>query len=347
MSHDAHDHGDHSGHDHHDHAHGASERRLLIAAGLTGTFMVVEAAGGWLSGSLALLADAGHMLVDFAGLLLALFAARLARRPADARRSFGYDRFSVLVAYTNGLVLFAIAGFILFEAWERLADPAPILAGPMLAVAIAGLLVNIGAFFALHGGDAEDLNLRGALLHVLGDLLGSVAAIAAAIVIFATGWTPIDPILSVLVCLLILGNAGRLVRQSAHVLLEGAPAGVDGPAVASHIETRIPGVTNVHHVHVWMLTPQRRAATLHACVADGVAGDTVARIKAELRERFAIGHATVEIERGACADAAADPCSVDAALRSGGHGHRHAGGHHDHDHEHGHDHVHAAPPRFA
>ncbi|MBB3952759.1 cation diffusion facilitator family transporter [Aureimonas jatrophae] len=341
----AHDHSGH-GHDHHDHAHGASERRLLIAAGLTGVFMVVEAAGGWLSGSLALLADAGHMLVDFAGLLLALFAARLARRPADARRSFGYDRFSVLVAYTNGLVLFAIAGFILYEAWERLADPAPVLAGPMLAVAIAGLLVNIGAFFALHGGDAEDLNLRGALLHVLGDLLGSVAAILAAIVIFATGWTPIDPILSVLVCLLILGNAARLVRQSAHVLLEGAPAGVDGPAVARHLETSVPGVADVHHVHVWMLTPQRRAATLHACVADGAAEDTVVRIKTELRERFAIGHATVEIERGACADAGSDACAGGTTRAHDGHDHHHhAGGRHDHDHEHGH--AHAAPPRFA
>jgi len=327
-------------HSHHDHAHGASERRLLIAAALTGTFMVVEAVGGWLSGSLALLADAGHMLVDFAGLLLALFAARLARRPADARRSFGYDRFSVLVAYTNGLVLFAIAGFIIFEAWARLADPAPVLAGPMLAVAVAGLAVNIGAFFALHGGDAEDLNLRGALLHVLGDLLGSVAAIVAAIVIFATSWTPIDPILSVLVCLLILGNASRLVRQSAHVLLEGAPAGVEGAAVARHLEASVEGVADVHHVHVWMLTPQRRAATLHARLREDAGDDAVPRIKAELVRRFQIGHATVEIERGACADAPSDPCAGGPPRRHGDH---HP---HDHDHDHGHDHAHPAPSRL-
>ena len=324
----SHDHAGHAGHSHtghdHDHAAHASEMRLAIAAGLTGVFMLIEVAGGIISGSLALLADAGHMLVDFAGLALAFLAIRMARRPADARRSFGYDRFQILVAYSNGLVLFGISAFIIFEAWQRLANPAPVLAGPMFAVAVAGLLVNIAAFFTLHGGDKEDLNLRGALLHVLGDLLGSVAAIIASIVIWRTGWTPIDPILSVLVCLLILGNAWRLVRESAHVLLEGSPAGVDGAAVKQALGGRVPGLAEVHHVHVWMITPKRRAATLHAKLLDGADGPgTVRAIKTALRRDFAIGHATVEIEGDVCADSA----------------HPHD---HDHDHDHGHGHGHHA-----
>ncbi len=343
--HHDHSHG-HGGHGHsHDHAAHASERSLAIAAGLTGTFMVVEAAGGLISGSLALLADAGHMLVDFAGLALAYIAIRMARRPADARRSFGYDRFQILVAYSNGLVLFGIAGFILFEAWRRLAEPEPILAGPMFAVAVAGLLVNIAAFFVLHGGDKEDLNMRGALLHVLGDMLGSVAAIVASLVIWSTGWTPIDPILSVLVCVLILGNAWRLVRESAHVLLEGSPSGINGAGVTERLVGRVEGLADIHHVHVWMITPKRRAATLHARLQPGADGPAVVRaVKRTLREDFAIGHATVEVEGDICADGSAD--CAGAAGQAHDHGHDHDHGHH-HDHGHGparspahHDHAH-------
>ncbi|WP_182086065.1 cation diffusion facilitator family transporter [Aureimonas sp. ME7] len=340
MSAHTHDHHGHShnahGHDHHDHAGHASEKRLLIAAGLTGTFMLAEVAGGLISGSLALLADAGHMLIDFAGLALAWMAIRIARRPADARRTFGYDRFQILVAYSNGLVLFGITVVILFEAWRRLAEPVEILAGPMLAVAIAGLLVNIVAFFTLHGGDKEDLNVRGALLHVMGDLLGSVAAIAASLTILWTGWTPIDPILSVLVCALILGNAWRLVRDSAHILLEGAPTGTDAGAIGERL-SRVPGLAGIHHVHVWMLTPKRRAATLHAALTDGADGpETVRAIKAELKAAFGIEHATIEIERGICADDDAHSACA------GGHDH----GTHDHDHDHSH-HTHAHAPHPA
>ncbi len=304
----------------HDHAAHASERRVALAAALTGLFLVAEVAGGLLSGSLALLADAGHMLVDFAGLALAFLAFRIARRPANARNTYGYDRVQILVAYSNGLALFLIAAAILFEAAGRLLNPAPVLGGPMLAVAAAGLLVNVAAFFALHGGDREDLNLRGALLHVVGDMLGSVAAIAAALVILATGWTPIDPILSVLVCLLILGNAWRLVRESGHILLEGAPDGVETGAIGPAIARAVPGVTDVHHVHAWAITPRRRAATLHARLADGEDATVAVRaIKALLAERFGITHATVEIERGSCADDNGQPCGGHDA----GHDHRH------------------------
>ncbi|WP_185985480.1 cation diffusion facilitator family transporter [Aureimonas mangrovi] len=308
---------DHSHHGHsHDHS-GGSRRKIGIAAALTGTFMLAEAAGGLISGSLALLADAGHMLVDFAGLALAYLAITLSTRPANARNTFGLARLPILVAFGNGLVLFFIAAVIMIEAARRLAQPVEVLAGPMLAIAIGGLLVNIIAFLILHGGDKEDLNLRGALLHVMGDLLGSVAAIAASLIIMATGWMPIDPILSVLVCLIILGNAWRLVRDSGHILLEGAPEGIDAEAVRPALSSKVPGLEDIHHFHVWTLTPKRRAATLHARVAEGADEiETIRAIKAVLREEFAVAHTTVEVERGVCADEA-----------------DHAHGHEGHDHE--------------
>ncbi|HYD15919.1 MAG TPA: cation diffusion facilitator family transporter, partial [Hyphomicrobium sp.] len=249
----------------HDHAHGAgaSERRVAIAALLTGVFMVAEFAGGLISGSLALIADAGHMLTDCAGLLLAWIGFRLARRPADWKRSYGYDRFGVLVAFVNGLLLFAIAGWIVVEAWHRLNAPSPVLGGVMLWVALAGLAVNLASFWVLQGGDNANLNVRAAVLHVAGDLLGSVAAIVAALVILATGWTPIDPILSVVVSLLILGSAGRIVRDSGHILLEGTPAGLDPRQIGDGIKAAVPSVLDVHHVHAWSLSQERPLVTLH------------------------------------------------------------------------------------
>jgi cobalt-zinc-cadmium efflux system protein len=270
---------------------------------LTGVFMVAELAGGLISGSLALVADAGHMLTDFAGLVLAWIGFRLARRPADWKRSYGYDRFGVLVAFTNGLFLFAIAAWIVVEAWHRLNTPSPVLGGVMLWVALAGLGVNLVAIWMLQGGDHDNLNVRAALLHVAGDLLGSVAAIAAAIVILMTGWTPIDPILSVLVSLLILGSAGRIVRDAGHILLEGTPAGLDPREIGRGIKEAVPSVLDVHHIHAWSLSHDRRLLTLHARIADTEAPERiVAAIKAHLRDRHGIDHTTVEIEFAHCAD---------------------------------------------
>ena len=287
----------HSHDDGHGHGAGASERRIGFAALLTGVFMLAEFAGGLISGSLALIADAGHMLTDFAGLSLAWLGFRVARRPADAKRSYGYGRFGVLVAYTNGLALFAIAVWIVVEAAHRLQAPGEILGGVMLAVALTGLLVNIFAFWLLHGGDRENLNVRAARLHVLGDLLGSLAALGAALVILATGWTPIDPILSVLVSLLILGSAFRIVRDSAHILLEGTPAHLDPQRIARDLETAVPGVIDVHHVHAWSLTQERALVTLNARVLDTqAAAEITAAIKERLRTEFAVDHATVELE---------------------------------------------------
>ncbi|WP_291718885.1 cation diffusion facilitator family transporter [Magnetospirillum sp. 64-120] len=217
---------DHDSHHHvgHDHAHPQSnERRVLWALLLTGGFLLAEVIGGILSGSLALLADAGHMVTDAAALGLSFAAFRASRRPATLRHSYGLHRFQVLAAFVNGAALIGIAVWIVIEAISRLSQPVPVLAGPMMAVAATGLMVNIVCFLILHGGDQNNLNMRGAALHVMGDLLGSLAAIAAAAGILWTGWTPIDPILSVVVALMILRGAWRLAGNAFHVLMEGAP----------------------------------------------------------------------------------------------------------------------------
>jgi cobalt-zinc-cadmium efflux system protein len=243
------------------------------------------------------------MLTDFAALALAWLAFRLTRRPADAQRSYGWYRFEVLAAFVNGLSLFVIAGFITFEALHRLSEPVPVSGGPMLVIAGLGLVVNAAAFWILRrgaGGESENLNLRGAMVHVLGDLLGSVAAIAAAVVILWTGWYPIDPILSVLVVLLILRSAWIVVRESGHILLEGTPTGIDAARIGAALRS-VPGVTDVHHVHAWSLTGERKLLTLHAVVEDDADHTaTLSAIDRVLRERFGINHATVQIERGDC-----------------------------------------------
>lgn len=275
----------------------------MIAAALTGGFMIAEAIGGWITGSLALLADAGHMLTDSVALWLAWYAFHLGERPATMRMTYGFGRVKTLVAYTNGVTIFAIAAWILYEALVRFLDPPPVLGGPMLVVAVAGLAVNIVSFLVLHGGDRESLNMRGALLHVLGDMLGSAAAIAAALVILATGWTPIDPILSVLVAVLILSTAWKLMKEAAHVLLEGVPRNLDRDGIARDLEASVTGVREIHHMHVWSLDGTRTMATLHACLAEGTSPHgAVSAIKARLATRHGIEHATVEPEYGQCAD---------------------------------------------
>ena len=221
---DKHDHGHSHGHGHGHHHHGSSnETRLTWALAITATFMVVEVIGGWISGSLALLADAVHMLTDAASLALALVALRVAKRPADALFSYGQARYEVLAAFVNGLALLLLSAWIVFESIQRLLAPAPVIGSTMLVIATLGFIANLVSFLVLRDGE-DSLNLRGAMLHVLGDLLGSAAAIAAALVILATGWTPIDPILSAFVAVLILKGGWRVTKESAHILLEGAPA---------------------------------------------------------------------------------------------------------------------------
>ena len=278
--------------------------RVLIALVLTGTFMVVEVIGGIISGSLALLADAGHMLTDTMALALAAAAFHVSKRPAGGSLTYGYQRFQILAAFVNGLSLLAIVGWIFYEAVQRFVSPRDILAETMLIVAAAGLIVNVISFAVLHTGDQENLNIRGAALHVAGDLLGSVAAIVAAIVIIYTGWTLIDPILSIAVAFLILRSAWVLVKRSAHVLLEGAPDWLDVAEMESRIIARVPGVEGIHHVHVWGLTPQQLMLTMHLALAAEVPSQSgvVREVKAFLDNEYGIGHSTIEVEVDGCAD---------------------------------------------
>jgi len=290
-------------HSHHHQDHTAKDKRLLYALCLTAVFTLVELVGGLWSGSLALLADAGHMLTDTVALGLAYGAARLARRPADPLRSYGYHRVQILAAFINGIGFMLMVGWILVEAAQRMLNPPQVMGEMMLGVAVLGLLVNLAAFKLLHGGHQHDLNVRSALLHVLGDLLGSAAAIVAGVVILLTGWMPIDPLLSVLVALLILRSAVRVVRQSGHILLEGAPVDQDADLIRDTLLAEIPAVTDVHHVHLWSLTPERPMLTLHASLrADADWPAALSRIKAVLGERFGLAHSTVQLETTSCAD---------------------------------------------
>jgi cobalt-zinc-cadmium efflux system protein len=289
----------------HDHAKQKGDiKRVQIALALTASFMLVEVVGGILSGSLALLADAGHMLTDTMALALTAFAFRASVRPADKKRSFGYQRFQIIAAFVNGLSLLLVVGWILVEAVRRFIDPPDVIGQTMLVVAAAGLVVNIIAFIILHGGDQQNLNMRGAALHVIGDLLGSVAAIVAAIVIMSTGWMPIDPILSVVVAMLILSSAWKLVKRSAHILLEGAPEWLDVADIQAKIISTVPDVSGIHHVHVWCQTPQNLMLTMHVVLDESVADVTavVRSIKQILQAEFGINHSTIEVEKGDCAD---------------------------------------------
>jgi cobalt-zinc-cadmium efflux system protein len=299
-----HQHDAHAGHHHgQHHSHAANERSVAGAALLTGGFMIAEIVGGVLSGSLALLADAGHMLTDFASLALAWLGFRLARQPADWRRTYGFDRFSVLVAFVNGIALFAIAAGIVLEAVRRINEPVQVLGGPMLGIATAGLAVNVVVFLMLRGGDEQNLNIRAAALHVFGDLLGSVAAVIASIIVLTTGWMPIDPLLSMVVALIIVRSAWRVVADSGHILLEGSPPGFDARAVKDDIRAALPFVLDVHHVHAWSISEERPMVTLHANVAaDTNSTVAVREIKRMLAQHFRITHATIEIEYGACVD---------------------------------------------
>ncbi len=300
-----HSHGHDHDHEHgHDHSHtptvtASNERTVLLALVLTASFMVAEVIGGLLSGSLALIADAGHMLTDAVALALAWAGFYFGKRAASATKTFGYLRLEVLAGFVNAVTLFALVAWIAWEAVGRLLAPSPVLAGPMFVVAVIGLAVNIAVFLILRRADTEHVNIQGAMLHVLGDLLGSVAAIVAAVAIYFTGWTPIDPILSVLILLLILRSAWMLLRNSLHILLEGAPLNIDIDAMRRHLVEKVDGVTNVDHVHVWSITSGMPSATLEASIAPGADARTVTRaIKQELATQFGIGHSTVEIVWG-------------------------------------------------
>jgi len=298
------------GHNHsHDHGGGnPNERRLFWAGLLTAGTMLAELIGGIYAGSLALVADAVHMLTYAAALGLAWLAVRMAARPADWKRTYGFQRFEVLAAFANGLALFFISAAITWEAVTRIFMPVEVLGGTMLVVATLGLLVNLGTLLILRngGGIGANLNVRAALLHVMSDLLGSGAAILAALVILWTGWTPIDPLLSVVIALLILRSAWLITKDAGHILLEGAPTGLDVREVQKDLEASIPEVLSIHDIHAWCLNEERPLMTLHARVSEATPPEEIAAaIKARLKQSYGIVHATVEIEHRSCSNVVA------------------------------------------
>ena len=269
--------------------------RLWVVLGLTGTFMVLEVVGGWLSGSLALLADAGHMLTDVGALALTLLTAWIAGRPANARKTYGYLRWEILAALVNGAALFGIAGWVVVEAVQRLQHPEPIRPGLFLAFAAAGLAVNLVSLWLLHESRQGSLNARGVYLHVMGDALGSVGALAAAAVIALTGWLPADPIASVLLSLLILAGAWRLLRESTDILLDAVPRHVSMADVQRRV-SEVPGVVAVHDLHVWTVVNGVVAMSGHAVVPDLEAHPGVLEGIRTQMAALGIGHVTIQLE---------------------------------------------------
>lgn len=299
---------DHSHHGTHDHAHGAGERRLLVTLCILATFTAIEALGGWLANSIALLAESGHMLADSGSLLLALVAIRASRRPADARHTYGASRYQTLAAYTNGLILLALTVWVMVEAIRRVLAPPAVDGELMLAIAVVGGVANLSAFAVLSG--ARSLNERGARAHILGDLLGSIAAMGAALLILELGWRLADPLLSLLVSLLILRSGWSLTREAGHVLLQGAPPTLDPDRLARDL-AHVAGVRDVHHLHVWTLTGEAPVVTLHATV-DAIADRqaVLEGILARLRERHTVTHATVQLEGAECLDGSGHRCHL-------------------------------------
>lgn len=295
-------------HDEHHHDHGDTflhdprrVSRLRWAFLLTSSMMVLEAIGGIVSGSLALLADAGHMLVDAAALAFAWIGAVVARRPADSRRSYGYARLEVLVGYTNAMLQIILVAWILVEAAQRLWQPTAILSATMFWIAMLGLSMNLLVLVVLRGHDHDDVNAAGAFLHVLGDLLGSIGAVTAAVIIHLFGWLWMDPVISAFVAVLILGNAWRLVKKSAHILLEGVPEGIDVDEVTSAIEESCQEITNVHHIHIWQLTGGSHLATLHAKLRAGYSADqAIQSVRKILHKSYSVDHVTIQIEDSPC-----------------------------------------------
>lgn len=282
-----------------------NEKALWLALVPTSLFMAVEIVGGLLTGSLALISDASHMATDVFGISIAIVAIRIGRRPADAQRTFGYERFEILAAMANAVLLFGIGLYILYEAYRRLSSPPEIHSTAMLVVALIGLAVNLYSMRILTAGKDKSLNLKGAYLEVWSDLLGSLGVIGAAVVIRVTGWTLVDSVVAVGIGLWVLPRTWFLLRDAINVLLEGVPPGIILEDVRlAMIDTA--GVTDVHDLHVWSLTGGRVLLTAHVVAAMNDVGQEqlLEKLRDKLHQRFGIGHVTIQIERVACADAA-------------------------------------------
>lgn len=293
--------GDHSGHSH-DHTAGASSKMLAITLGLTSAFLIAELIGSYIFNSLALLSDAAHMFTDSAALAIALAAVKIGQRPADDARTFGYRRFEILAAAFNALLLFAVAGYVLYEGIALFFQPAEVQSKGMLIVAAIGLVVNIIAMRLLSAGKEQSLNVKGAYLEVWADMLGSIGVIVGALVIMFTGWQWVDPVVAIAIGLWVLPRTWILLKDTAQILLEGTPRGVDIVQLRAAIaETE--GVVGVHDLHVWSLTTNDHSLSVHIELAPKAGPDEVRIAVADmLKAKYEIGHATIQVERDACED---------------------------------------------
>jgi cobalt-zinc-cadmium efflux system protein len=282
--------------DHHAHDREADRRRLAIVLALVAAYMVAQFVGGLITGSLALVADAGHMLSDAAALALSLFALWIARRPAGRRQTYGYYRAEILAALANGATLIAIAILIFVEAYRRLTEPTEVLGGAMMAIACGGLAINVVGLWLLHPSHGGSLNIRAAWLHVLGDALGSVGAIAAGVLIWLFGWRWADPVASIVIGALVLVSSWALVKESVDVLMENTPKNLDIDQIRDAV-VGLEGVADVHDLHVWSITSGWESLSAHVVVADGLDHSIVlGQVRQLLNERFGIDHVTIQIE---------------------------------------------------
>jgi cobalt-zinc-cadmium efflux system protein len=286
----------HAGHDHHHAGRGEDRRRLAWTLLLVSGYMIAEFVGGWLTNSLALIADAGHMLSDAGALALSLFALWIARRPANPRRTYGYYRAEILAALVNGATLIAMAVYIFIEAWQRLHEPAEVQGLAMMVVASGGLLVNLIALVLLHSGSSASLNMRGAWLHVLGDALGSVGAMVAGLAIWWGGWQWVDPLASVLIGLLVIYSSWKLTQEAVSVLMESTPNHLDVDEIRTAM-LAADGVNEVHDLHVWTITSGFESLSAHVVVnGERDYGDVLAELRTMLAQTFHIDHVTIQVE---------------------------------------------------
>lgn len=356
-----HHHGDSHDHSHHHHGKGASKRALGIALSIITFFLVVEVIGGFMTNSLALLSDAGHMLSDAMALLLSLLAFIMASRPPSAERTYGLHRFEILAALVNGVTLVVISLVILWEAYQRLWDPPEVASGTMVAIAAIGLFANIAAAFVLMRGDYKNnVNVRSAFLHVLGDLLGSVGAIIGGLLMMWFDWYLADPLISIIVAVLIMFSAWRVTKESVNILMEAVPSRIDTRKIKERLE-QISGVQEVHDLHVWTVTSGFDSLTCHLTVHDSLPSYPILNEAIRiLHDEFGIPHTTIQVENSSIrhAELACENhgdnhqkkqpwANVHGHDHGGNHGHKHDHRHdREHNHEHGynHGHVHSHAP---
>ena len=294
---------DHTSHNQHGHAHGSNERALSLSAIILFVFLVVEVIGGYIADSLILIADAGHMLIDFVAILTALFAVKITKKAPNENFSYGYHRGQVIAAFFNSLTLFATTIWIIIEGVQRLFKPHEISANIVIVFAVIGVAVNLFTMYLLQSGSKDDINIKSAFIHVVGDLFGYISAIIAGIVIKMTGWSQVDPILSIIFAIIIIKSAYSILKSSAHILMEGSPLELDKDQIIAKLKTSLPGVLEVHHMHIWSLTSNNHVLTAHVRTSPSQDhAQLIKQIRKILEHSFNIKHSTIEIEEDHCSD---------------------------------------------